>query len=115
MTHKEILDKWCDILGLNGWSIRLYDECTPIQMSNDSVEGEVEYDIVIKCATIRILDKKYCVDRNSVFNFEKTLIHELLHCKFALLDDTGDKLRDTLLHQYIDDLSKSFYEVSHAE
>ena len=110
MTHEQLLNKWCDILGLNDWSIKLYDDCTPLQMSSDAFAGEVEYDVTIKCASVRILNEKYCTDQVPPFQFEETLIHELLHCKFALLDDTGDQLRDTLLHQYINDLAKSFYK-----
>jgi hypothetical protein len=41
------------------------------------------------------------------FDKEKTLVHELLHCKFAIIDYSGNEIVDRLIHQLIEDRAKS--------
>lgn len=42
------------------------------------------------------------------YDYEKTLVHELLHLRFSDLENSGDPLRDKLTHQLIDDLARAF-------
>lgn len=44
-------------------------------------------------------------------DFEKTLVHELLHIKFCFLWGSGNDLQDRITHQLINDLAKSLVEV----
>lgn len=63
---------------------------------------------VTRLAIIQIIDQDDVTEPMGEFNYEKTLVHELLHLKMAFLDDSGDDLRDTLTHAMIDDLAVSF-------
>lgn len=104
----ELLQKWIKRLGLYDWNISIMLECKPHELTEDCRIGEVEYNEVNKIAIIRVIDEKYYFVENIPYDFEKTIIHELLHLKFALLDESGNKLQDRMLHQIIDDLARAF-------
>ena len=65
-----------------------------------------------RCATIDILSAdhypKGVVSRG--FDWECTLVHELLHCKFCLLSNDSDELQTRYVHQLIDDLARAFVD-----
>lgn len=107
MTGEKLLQKWQKRFGLIEWHIVLKENCTPNDMLND-VCGECEIDEVHKIAIIRIIDRCYYGERIVPYNFEKTLIHELLHIKFVLIDNSENELHDRILHQNIEDLAKAF-------
>ena len=102
LTQTNPLEDWKKALGLQDWDIRVVDNCSPLDLSNPRHAGEVEYEEATKTAVIRFTkDATY-----------KTLIHELLHIKFALLDDSGNPLQDRILHQIIDDLARALAGVA---
>lgn len=105
---EKMLDKWLKRLGLQDWTVALQSNCKPDEMESTGV-GEAEYEEEIKCAYVRILDEKYYGKRIKPYCYEQTLIHELLHLKFALLDNSGNDVHDRLLHQCIDDLATALY------
>ena len=105
---QEMLEKWMRRLSLDGWRVTLKVNALPCDMTLEAC-GEAEWAEPIKVATIRILDERCYGERNEPFFFEKTLIHELLHLKFSLLDNSGNDLQDRLVHQTIDDLARAFY------
>lgn len=108
MTHGELLEKWKYRLGLQDWFIVLNDNAIPSDMMLDNVAGETEWTESNKTAVIRILREDCYGDRIVPFNFEKTLVHELLHLKFCLLGESGNDLQDRYVHQLIDDLARAF-------
>jgi hypothetical protein len=107
---KELLNEWQIRLGLTDWRIKLSVNCEPHEMEMESV-GCTSWQEVSKTAHIYIIDKKYYGDRVVPFDFEKTLVHELLHLKTCLLFDTGNELQDRIAHQLIDDLARAFVDV----
>lgn len=108
---KKLLKKWQSILGLTDWVIDLRDNCAPDDFILKNVNGECEYNEMLKCAVIRLLDEKYYEKRVLPYDKEKTLIHELLHIKFSFLQESGNDLQERIVHQLIDDLAKSFIVV----
>ena len=104
------LTEWQNRLGLQDWTIKLYEDCSPNDMTLMGCAGEVEYSEPNKSATIRIIGDKDYGDRIIPFNPEKTLVHELLHLKFCLLDETENSLQNRLVHQLIDDLARAFVD-----
>lgn len=108
MNHGELLEKWKSHLGLQDWHIVLNDSVIPSDMTLDNMCGETEWTESNKTAVIRILREDCYGDRIAPFNFEKTLIHELLHLKFSLLGESGNDLQDRYVHQLIDDLARAF-------
>lgn len=112
MTNKQLLKYWQKTLGLQDWIIDLRDNAIPSECVYQNCCGETEWTESIKTAVIRIQKPECYGKRITPFNFEKTLIHELLHIKFCLLSDNNDEdLRYRLIHQQIEDFAKILYNV----
>ena len=111
MDKQKQLQQWQHWLGLDDWSIKLEDECAPYNMSMENVAGCTVWQESIKAATIEILDPKYYGERMVPFNWEKTLVHELLHLKTCLVSSNVDDLQERYMHQMIDDLARAFVAV----
>lgn len=101
----ESLKEWQKCLGLEDWIIKV-KLCEESEMVLKDSAGTCDAASSIKSALIQIIFPKYCRDRIRKYCAEKILVHELLHCKFSLLD-TDDVVADRLLHQIIEDLSYS--------
>ena len=107
-----LLIEWMNRLGLQDWLIDLQTNVKEEDMATPNSDGCVSYDETIKAAKIQISDGK--TDENVMrlrpFNFEETLVHELLHLKFCLLErgsDWENKCQLRVLHQIIDDLARA--------
>lgn len=111
MTIKQLLNYYQKILGLQDWTIVLEDNCKPEEFILQSVDGECEYNEVLKCAVIRLLDQKYYGKRILAYDKETTLLHELLHIKFAFIDKSGNELQDRLVHQLVNDFAVAIVKV----
>lgn len=107
MTEKELLVYWQNRLELNDWKIVLNVNAKPDEFVLKDVDGECEWQEVNRFAVIRILDRKYYGDRFLKFNFERTLVHELLHLKFAILDESRNPLQNRIVHNLIGSLSRA--------
>ena len=108
----ELLKKWVDILGLRDWRIKLVYNALPSDMQLQDCDGETEWTECRKTARIQILDEKCYGEYIVPYNFERILIHELLHLKLCLLGESGNDLQDRYIHQLIDDLARAFYEAA---
>lgn len=108
---EELLEQWVHILGLEKWHIFPNLNATPEEFS-DSGElraGEAQYDVVNRTANILIL-KQEAWARPEEYNFERTLVHELLHLVFApFYPNTGDCL-EIVIHMTLEDLAGAFVE-----
>lgn len=110
--EEKLLNEWQERLGLQDWAIVLRYNCKFSDLDTEDSIGETLWSNTIKNATIRIVSKEeYGNDRTLPFDFEKTLVHELLHIKFGLIDimNSGyeSKVVDELRHQLIDDLARA--------
>ena len=110
MDEQELLEKWKRRLGLQDWTIKLCTNCKPEEMTMSGVAGCTEWSEAIKTARIDIIDPEYYGERIVPFNFEKTLIHELLHLKMSFWCQNEDNVEDRVMHQIIDDLARAFVE-----
>lgn len=111
-TNEEIalLEKWKRKLCLQEWRIRLKTHLRPEEMTMNDAAGCSEWSESIKTARIEIIDPAYYGDRILPFNFEKTLVHELLHLKFSFWCKNEDDIGDRVMHQMIDDLARALTE-----
>lgn len=116
-TNEELalLEKWKRKLCLQEWRIKLLTRLRPEEMTMDDVAGCTEWSEAIKTARIEIINPACYGDRIVPFNFEKTLVHELLHLKFSFWSQDEYSVADRLMHQYIDDLARAFTEVNNDE
>ena len=110
IKRKSLLAEWQKRLGLQEWRIKLVDKCKPEDMTLDDVAGCTEWSEAIKTARIEIIDPKYYGKRIVPFDYEKTLVHELLHLKTCLVSDAVDDLQARYMHQMIDDLARAFVD-----
>lgn len=110
MSEQELLEKWKCKLGLHDWKIKLYANCKPEEMTMGGVAGCTEWSESGKTARIEIIDPEYYGDRIVPFDFEKTLIHELLHLKMSFWCQNEDSVEDRVMHQIIDDLARAFVD-----
>lgn len=105
-----LLEEWQKRLGLQDWRIKLCNNCKPDEMTMKDVAGCTEWTESIKTARIEIIDPQYYGERIVPFDFEKTLVHELLHLKTCLVSDQVYDLQARYMHQMIDDLARAFVD-----
>lgn len=111
MPNKEtLLSEWQERLGLQDWKIKLVPDCKPEDMALEDCAGCTTWTESIKTARIEIIDPKHYGDRIVAFDFEKTLIHELLHLKTCLVSSDVSDLQERYMHQMIDDLARAFVD-----
>lgn len=108
--HEKLLAEWKERLGLHDWRIKLVDNCKPEDMFMEDVAGCTEWGEAGKTARIEMLDPQYYGERIVPFDWEKTLVHELLHLKTCLISDQWDALQVRYMHQMIDDLARAFVD-----
>ena len=111
-TNEELtlLEKWKRKLCLNEWRIKLLTNLRPEEMTMNDVAGCSEWSESIKTARIEIIDPDYYGDRIVPFDFEKTLVHEMLHLKFSFWCQNEDDICDRIMHQMIDDIARALTE-----
>ena len=107
---QELLSEWQNRLGLQDWRIKLVPNCKPEEMELEECAGCTDWSESIKTARIEIIDPQYYGERIVPFDFEKTLVHELLHLKTCLVSDMVDELQARYMHQMIDDLERAFVD-----
>lgn len=106
--NKNLLEYWQKLLGLQDWTIVLKDNCRPDEMLEDNTCGCVDFSECGKAALVQILDPKYYGERITPFDYEQTLIHELMHLKLSLVSADVSDLQERYMHQIIDDLARAF-------
>lgn len=112
---KKLLKEWQTRLKLDDWVIVLEPNCRIEDMANDDCAGCCDWTESGKAAKIQILDEQYYGNRIVPFDFEKTLVHELLHAKLSLVSENVCDLQERYMHQIIDDMAKAFVEAKRAK
>lgn len=110
-----LLREWQNRLGLQDWRIKLCDKMRPDDMRLQDVVGDTEWTECSKTALIEILDPKFYGDRIVPFDYEKTLVHELLHLKLSLVSSQVDDLQERYMHTIIDDLARALVDAKRKE
>jgi len=98
-----LLTEWKNRLGLEKWRITALLNCNPSELS-ENLAGEAEYQASIRSGSIRILAQKFHEDEKG-YDFEQTLVHELLHLKLGIFWDNSQGITQDLLHQTIEELA----------
>jgi hypothetical protein len=109
----DLFNEWVERLGLQNWRIKLKVNQAEDEIPSDhAVAGHVQFIEEIRCAVIYIVSEaEYPDDSVLNYDFERILVHELLHIKFALFDNTRwndeTNMPDRHLHQLIDDMARA--------
>ena len=105
----KLLNEWVKRLHLEDWRIKLNINCT-----DEDTEGNLgltAWQEVNRTARINMLDEDlYERSRIVPYDWEKTLVHELLHLKTCLLTDVDDSLQERVGHMLIDDLARALVD-----
>lgn len=116
MNYEKIMEEWVERLGLQNWRISLHPCCKPDEMTEENATGCTTWNETIRTARIEIIDPQYYGNnRITPFDWEKTLIHELLHIKTCFITSECEPLQERLGHQLIDDLARAFVDAKHCE
>ena len=110
MTEEEIREcgkSWQLVLGLTDWEI-VWKKCRREDFDSREQQGEVKYCSDIKQAIIKIMDEIDWDNPDFTQDQEKVVVHELLHLKFHLLDKVKGEIWDLIIHQYVEELAKSY-------
>lgn len=113
-SEKELFYEWRERLGLQDWVIKFKYNCKSSELENTDAIGEVQFMTDNKTAIIRIISKEEYDNEDFMipYDFEKTLVHELLHIKFGLIDKKvvsyESAVAEDVRHQLIDDLARAF-------
>lgn len=116
----ELIAGWVCRLGLQEWDITVVSDCTmsdikKILETDEVATGACEWCTLLKTAKVAILaEDEYPKMDDSVqwmakYDYEETLVHELLHIKFSLW---ADNIKDGFIHdwfhqQCIEDMAKA--------
>jgi len=108
----QLLNEWQNRLSISDWVIFLFDNVDPEEITIDDACASCDWSESTKEATIRMADPKKLKDFVRPWDYEVTLVHELLHCKFSLLDDLEkqDTLQSRVLHQILDDMARALVD-----
>lgn len=114
--QEDLIKEWVLRLGLTDWRIKFEVDLDQEDMETDDADGCSIYEESIKAATIQISKPDNDESRLRPYNFEETLIHELLHLKFSFIQsDDPNSLQDRIVHQLIDDLARTFVQVKYSK
>lgn len=113
--YDKLLNEWKERLSILEWRIKLEPKCKPEEMYEDCVAGCTDWNEAIKTARIEIIDPKYYGKRIIPFDWEKTLVHELLHLKLSLISLNVSDLQERYVHQIIDDLARAFVSAKRSD
>lgn len=111
MTEQEatrLFEKWRKILHLEAWDIKFQWCVRGRDMNLQDCMGCTSFLHESHQAIVQMLDPVDFDNDLFSYDYEKTLVHELLHLRFSDLENSGDPLRDKLTHQLIDDLARAF-------
>lgn len=107
----DLLKEWVERLGLQDWRIKLKIDCKESDMILKDCAGCTEWTESSKTARIEIMSEEEYGDRITEWDPERILVHELLHLKFSLWDDSRfndpDFMPDRHMHQLIDDMARA--------
>ena len=102
---KVLCDEWKQILGLQNWEIVLL---LVGHLSINGLQGNCTYTITSRQAIIKLLNPEHYDNDDFPYDMEETLVHEMLHCYFSMLDiHLENSLADHIHEQNIDLLANA--------
>lgn len=112
----KLLNEWTELLGLKDWRITLMTDVEPEDMDIKEADGCTSWEESIKAAIIQIVRPDAYSKRLAPFDLEETLVHELLHLKFCLIQTADENsLQDRIAHQLIDDIARALVKLKNKE
>lgn len=122
IMKQKLVSEWIARLGISNWDISVKSDCTMEEihliLDGEDATGAVRWATLNKKAQVFILSEEEFdkLDENKKwmgkYDFEQTLVHELLHIKFAALWDSFENqfLADWFHQQGIEDMATALVE-----
>lgn len=112
---EKCLREWQHILFLDGWLIIAHIEDEIVDPNGKKIEASGYNTFVFESsqANIQLLSEKAYYESNFMFKhcMEKDLVHELLHCKYAWIENPNQYYESVYLeakeHQKLEEMAKS--------
>lgn len=113
---EKCLREWQHILFLDGWLIIAHIEDEIIDPDGNKIEDAAGFNIFVfesSQSNIQLLSEKAYKANNNLFKhcMEKDLVHELLHCKYAWMENPNQYYESVYLeakeHQKLEEMAKS--------
>lgn len=111
----KLLNEWTTRLGLQDWVIHLNINQNPVAARLHDASGHITIEPVNKCGRIDIIAKKFYGNRIIPFDFEKTLVHELLHLKFSIFEVLDNELYQHNSHTLLNDMARAMVMAKRGE
>lgn len=117
--EEKLLNEWQERLGLQDWAIALRYNCELEDLNLTNACAETSFESTTKTAIIRMVKPELAAGRLLDYDFEKTLVHELMHIKLSLLNIDPNSLVNSILecaiHQIVDDLARALVMAKRGE
>ena len=107
------LAKWVRILRLERWDIRIKIKRAE-DMHLEECAGENHFTTTSRQSLINLRDPVDWTNNDFEQDMELTLVHELLHISFTMLD-TDNALRDKIQHQLLNDMAVALIRADRKE
>lgn len=113
---EKCLREWQHILFLDGWLIIAHIEDEIIDSDGKTLEDAAGLNTMVfesSQASIQLLSEKSYIANDNLFKhcMEKDLVHELLHCKYAWMENPNQYYESVYLeakeHQKLEEMAKS--------
>lgn len=101
----ELLEEWIKRLHLEDWRISFYPQEKQEDLEDKSYNALTSWEESNKTATVQIL-----AEGSGDFDYEETLVHELLHLKFCLLHRSVKDFKGRYIHQLVDDIARALVD-----
>lgn len=109
-----LFNEWVKRLHLGEWDIDFQWRVLAKNMNEPDSTGCTSANVVGRQAIIQMVDPVDYPDSPFYYDYEKTLVHELLHLVFWDMDDSGDDLRDKLTHIMVERLARALVNAKRA-
>lgn len=112
---QQLFEKWVAALGLQNWEIVFHWRTRSIDMPICDSAGCVNYELSGMRAVIDIVAEEDYPKSEFPMDYERALVHELLHLKLAALDDSGDGVHDKAVHMLVEELARALVKAKRGE
>lgn len=114
----ELLREYQEKLRMMDWDLYLKTDCTTEDMSDENWVAQCNHHTVHRIAYINMLSEQEMINRgyikdNLKLEMESSLVHEMLHAKFAIPQGNVDKGSFDVIHQNIEDLAVALVCAKH--
>lgn len=112
---QKLFDRWVSALGLGEWEIRFNWRVRGIDMPDREMLGVTRYCLSSMQAEVSMVAEEDAPESGFAYDYERTLVHELMHIKLAVVDDSGDEVHDNTVHMLVEQMARALVKAKRGE